>query len=420
MGKRVLFISHDGLTDPLGGSQILPYMSGLSKLGHQISILSCDKPHRYEANGTTIKQLCEEANIHWHTVKYHNKPPILSTIMDLRSLTSKAIQLHKERPFDIVHCRGYIPSLIGLKMKAKFNVKYIFDMRGFWPDERVDGNVWKLNNPVYRTVYNFFKRKEIEFLEQADSIVSLTYAGKEELESRNNILRKGEINVIPCCVDTKHFDKSRIATDALAELRQKLNLSVEDKVIGYLGSIGTWYMLDEMLDFFKILVEKQPNWKFLFVTTEPKDMILSKLPARKLSPDMFRIESAKRNEVPSYLALMDLGIFFIKPCFSKKASSPVKQGEMMAMGIPVIANSGVGDTEEIIAKYNSGCSISEFTNKAYLEAVSNIAQTVELNKKEILFGANDYFNLENGVMAYSKIYDTLFDSGALKNQTFLA
>src|SRR5689334_3846106 len=43
---RALYISHIGMTEPLGQSQVLPYLVGLAKRGAQIEILS------FEAEGT--------------------------------------------------------------------------------------------------------------------------------------------------------------------------------------------------------------------------------------------------------------------------------------------------------------------------------------------------------------------------------
>ena len=40
---RALYISYDGMTDPLGESQVIPYLRELSKKGVKISILSAEK-----------------------------------------------------------------------------------------------------------------------------------------------------------------------------------------------------------------------------------------------------------------------------------------------------------------------------------------------------------------------------------------
>ena len=61
-----------------------------------------------------------------------------------------SFQLHREHSFKLVHCRSYISALVGLKLQKKFGLKFIFDIRGFWADERVDGGIWNLNNPIFK------------------------------------------------------------------------------------------------------------------------------------------------------------------------------------------------------------------------------------------------------------------------------
>ena len=39
-GRRALFLSYDGMTDPLGPSQVLPYLVGLAARGHRITLIS--------------------------------------------------------------------------------------------------------------------------------------------------------------------------------------------------------------------------------------------------------------------------------------------------------------------------------------------------------------------------------------------
>ena len=39
-----LYLSYDGMCDPLGGSQVLPYVVGLARLGHRLDLISFEKP----------------------------------------------------------------------------------------------------------------------------------------------------------------------------------------------------------------------------------------------------------------------------------------------------------------------------------------------------------------------------------------
>ena len=49
-------------------------------------------------------------------------------------------------------------------MKRKHGVKFLFDMRGFWADERVEGGLWNLSNPVFNWAYKYFKKRSANFL----------------------------------------------------------------------------------------------------------------------------------------------------------------------------------------------------------------------------------------------------------------
>ena len=393
---NLLYLSYDGLTDSLGQSQVLPYLIGLQKKGYDISIISFEKEVNYLQNEEHIRMLCDDNNLSWHPLFYTKKPPVLSTLKDVIYLKKVAKKLNKEKNFSIIHARSYIAALVALKFKKRYGIKFLFDMRGFWADERVEGGIWNLQNPIYKTIYKFFKRKEKSFFEQSDHIISLTRNGKNEILKQFSAISEDKITVIPCCVDTNLFDPSTIRPHQFEKLKSALKIKPTDKIIGYVGSIGTWYMLEEMLLFFKKQYDSNKNFKFLFVTKDDFDEIKSV--ARKIDLDLNSIIFANTSYrfVPLHINIMDWGIFFIRPTFSKKASSPTKQGEIMAMGVPVICNSGVGDTDFIVKKYQAGVVVENFDQQINLEKPSN--------PEAIRKGAIEYFGLENGVESYGRVY----------------
>ena len=72
------------------------------------------------------------------------------------------------------------------------------------------------------------------------------------------------------------------------------------------------------------------------------------------------------------MAAADVGLFFIKPVFSKTASSPTKMGEMLAVGLPIVANGGVGDVEQMVDDIGCGVAIREFSPENYSQALAHI------------------------------------------------
>lgn len=403
----ILYISYDGLTDPLGQSQILPYIENLSLEGYKYVVISFEKLGTYQKYKNVIESQMKSSGIIWIPISYTKSPPIFSTIYDYWKLKRQVIKIHHKYQLDLIHCRSYIASMLGLWMKRKFKVKFIFDMRGFWADERVDGGLWNLKNPIYRLVYDFFKQKELDFLNEADHIVSLTYEGKKELERWNTVTRKPlPITVIPCCVDVNLFDPKAISSEKASEFRKKLGIETDEPVLTYLGSIGTWYLLEEMLHFFRGYLKVFPKGKFLFITQDEPSSIMKKAKKSGITDGRVLVVAAGRSEVPVLLSLSWYSIFFIKSAFSKKSSSPTKQGEIMALGIPVICNKGIGDTEAIVDKYKSGIIVDSLDENNYLDVVKKMSKENFL-ADNLRKGAIDYFDLNVGVRRYGKIYKEL-------------
>lgn len=408
MGKRVLYLSYDGLTDPLGESQVLSYLRGLAEMGHQFEVISFEKPERAARLGAIQAQI-QGLPITWHPQAYTKRPPVLSTLWDVRRMRKLATRLHRENPFDIVHCRSYLSALVGLYLKRHYGVKFLFDMRGFWADERVEGGLWNLRNPVYRRVYNYFKQKEGQFLTEADHTISLTQAGKRVIETELPLPGKpSPVTVIPCCADLAHFNAGAVDLAQQNAWRKNLNIPTETgPVLVYLGSIGTWYALDEMLLFFKqVLVEFQQAL-LLFITREPTELVRAAAQEVGVPEDRIRVRSAEREELPQVLSLASAGLFFIRPTFSKQASSPTKQGELMGLGLPVICNAGVGDTAAIVEEGTAGLVVEALSPEAITQAALGLSSVLRIPQQNARRVAEKYYSLAVGVATYARVYTTL-------------
>jgi glycosyltransferase involved in cell wall biosynthesis len=234
---NILYLSYDGMTDPLGQSQVLPYLTGLKKKGYHISLISFEKPEAFAENERLIRDICAKAGIEWHPLRYTKKPPFFSTFYDIWRMKRKAAQIHNQKFIDLVHCRSYIAAMAAAWMKKKFSIPFVFDMRGFWANERVDGNLWNLHNPIYKRVYDYFKKREKEFLQEADHTICLTKAAEQEIHSWDHIDNNPvKITVIPCCADMDHFDPAKITDETQLAWRNRLGIDEGDRIISYVGS----------------------------------------------------------------------------------------------------------------------------------------------------------------------------------------
>ena len=142
---KAVYISYDGILEALGQSQVLSYLKDLSNKGIEFFLVSFEKK-RYLDNIFWKKRLKSGLNlfnIKWFYLVYHKRPAVLSTFFDIFcGFVVCVFIVLKERP-KVVHARSYVASLIAWSLKKIFSLKFIFDMRGFWADERVEGRIWK-------------------------------------------------------------------------------------------------------------------------------------------------------------------------------------------------------------------------------------------------------------------------------------
>ena len=410
--KTFLFVSIDGMTDPLGQSQVLPYLVGLAKQGFEVGIVSCEKKDNWIQHHQTIELIVKEAGISWKYCFYKTGKPIVSQIQNYLALKKIVVSLVTEldevndtNANTVLHCRSYLAGLIGLYCKRKYNTGFIFDMRGFWADERIEGGIWKKSKPIGAYLYSFFKKKEKEMLSQSDAIITLTHKAKSIILNWNIGINESKINVIPCCADLNHFSNNNINDAQLISFQNKFPQLKNKFVLSYVGSLGTWYMADEMLEFFKVSLDKVDS-HFLIITKDSEVLVHQAAAKYHVPLDKLTVVSSSRAEMPYYISLSHASLFFIRPSFSKSASSPTKMGELLSMGIPVITNAGVGDVDSIIKETNCGICIDEFNKENYQNAIVDLLENSNLYKNNTVAAANTYFSLKDGVEKYLKVYQS--------------
>lgn len=403
--KKVCYLSFDGMTDPLGQSQVIPYLIKLSERGFDFHIVSVEKPEMLEEKGTVIKKLLDNNGIKWTTVPYSNKTPFLSTVKTLKKVYRITSKLFSEDKFELIHFRGYTLGNTVRKLKKEFKIPVIFDMRSFLPDERVLGGMWNLKNPLHFCIYKYFKFLEGKFYNEFERTISQTILGKKTIRDWGYKDKDTIVEVIPCCADLDFFDFNKHISNNDA-IKEDLKIGKEDFVLGYVGSVGTWYCLDDMMAFFKVLLKNKSNSKFVFLSPVDPKVVFDIADRIGVDKEKIRVKFIERRLMPSYISVFDWSVFFIKPGVGKAASCPVKHGELMGMGIPVIANAKVGDIDLIVGKDGSGVIVKSFENSEFQHVVNEMSN-FSYSKAGLRTVGSKYYDLEAGVTAYFNIYNDL-------------
>ena len=407
-GRKVLFISYNGMLDPLGQSQVIPYLRALSEQGVQFTLLSFERSRAYTPEG---HKACEElrrdlavAGIDWHWLRYHKSPSLPATSYDVLAGIRYGSRLVRDKQIEMVHARSYIPATIALRLKRRFGVKMIFDVRGLMADEYFDAGHWRKESTPYRIT----KAMERRALAAADGVVTLTERIWPIINTWDGLSdRHVAHEVVPCCADLELFKFSQFNRE-----RRRRELGLEDRfVVVYSGSIDGWYLTESMADFFAVLLKQNPQAHALWLTTGNHDRIRTLMQTRGIEEKDYTLLATTTADVPSYLSASDAGLAFIKPCFSKLASSPTKYAEYLACGLPLIINCGIGDSDTLVTREQTGVLVGEFNQDAYQSAIAALEDFVvhsEQTRRRNREVAERLFDVRRvGVERYAHLYESV-------------
>ncbi len=401
---KVLYIMYDGLTDPLGQSQVLAYLKHLSR-DYSFDVIGFEKPEVFKIVNNRINKEIAGLDIKWLPIKYHKNPPIISTIYDFYIGWKIAIKYGQLQNYDLIHCRSAAIGSVALSLKKRFSSKLIFDMRGWWADEKKDSGAW--NSIIFRPIYLYFKNLETKLFKYSHHAISLTSAGYSEIVNQN-LKSSDQISIIPTCVDFKIFKPFDPHIRQI--VREELHIEPDDKVILYSGSLGGNYNLDTIVDTYKASKELKYDSKILILSHNDSSYIHAELEKYKISMNDIRIKSCNYDEVHRYLMCGDVGIINYHRCFSTIGRSPTKMGEYWACGLQVLCKKDTGDVDYLIQKYpNSGFIIDSLNPNAYVEALRSIYSQKNHEPKLREYSV-DCFDLLKGVSIYHSIYKNILNS----------
>jgi glycosyltransferase involved in cell wall biosynthesis len=370
---HVVYVSYDGAAEPLGRSQIVAYLERLTDVAN-ITLISFEKPG--DDTGPLAERLAA-AGITWLRHRYHGSPPVASTWWDVRAGARAIRRAHRSRPVQIVHTRSYVPALMARQSGVLSDARFLFDIRGFWADERVEGGIWRKG-----TLYRLAKRYEAQFFAAADAVVTLTEASVPWIRER--VRSDVSIEVIPTCVDLDRYRGQERRPDG-------------PRLI-WSGSVGTWYRFD--------LAVRMAKAADLPLTALTRQQDLARQALGDLPGEVREVAS---EAVPAELHRGDLGLCLVRSSFSKKASAPTRFAEYLASGMPVAVTADVGDLESIVEDERVGLVVRGEDDRSLAQAGARQLEKYQepgtsRRCREVAAGR---FGLSSGVQRYAALYEKL-------------
>jgi hypothetical protein len=324
------------MSEGVGASQVLPYVEAFSRQGLSVSLHSFEKGHP----STAIADRLEAAGVHWQPHRWGGD----GSAAGLARLVRGAKYL---RGAELVHARSDIPAGSALLARCP---TWIWDMRGFWADERIELDLLQPGSPQERLM----RLIERQSAKSAGGIITLTSAAIDELARRHGQFVRGKAQVITTCVELDRFTLSPMPS------ARPLNLLLA-------GTLSRRYDVPVMLQFVDELRRRRPT-KMTALVPNPSPW------ERTLRDAGVEIRRAATAEMPGHVGASHAGLSVLRAGLSRamKASMPTKIGEFLASGRPVVVNAGLGDLDELLPKFDCGVMLSNGTAQALSTAADSL------------------------------------------------
>lgn len=385
------------MLDPLGQSQVLPYLRLLARR-HGIVLVSFEKKARLSDRPALerIRAELQQCGIEWRPFTYHKWPSVPATCFDIMVGAVATLYYGWRCRAPIIHARSLLPAVMALPAKWLFGKKLIFDIRGFWVDCRLEQGAWSAESATYRTL----KILERAAYSNADAIISLTRRAAAQIRAFDFLgTPRPIVAVITTCVDLEKFTPPGMPQAP----------SPRPFVFGYVGSVGRLYMFEEAVECFLALRTMRPGARLLIVNQNSHLEIEAILRERGVPQEEYQLVAAAYEEVPAWVRRMSAAVCFVLSTPSMAAATPTKIGEYLATGVPVIANTQPGDLEELFSGSRIGVGVANMTREAFDEALPRLLRLADdpSARSRCREVAKRLFSLDRGAAVYDALYRRL-------------
>ncbi|MBN1902468.1 glycosyltransferase family 4 protein [Candidatus Sumerlaeota bacterium] len=298
----------------------------------------------------------------------------------------------------ILHARSYVPAAVGLFYQLVFRVVFIFDPRGILPEELRLARGWGEKNWRYR----FWKILEKIILKRADYVFALSRPFRKHLKE---IVPRKDILLTPCCIDPQRFgyEESRRAA-----MRSKLGFQNRFILVYSIGSFVPYQALERAVHIFSLLQKEKPDSQFLILTPD-SDSLKQYAEQYGINLSGVSVVRVPFSLIPDYLMASDAGLLARHPSEVSRVASPVKFPEYLGCGLPVLAFSGIGDTEYIIRRYNVGECVDPDDDKSVRTGIQKLISRIEGYREGLRAQcrevAEKYYSWNAYLPVYQRIYD---------------
>lgn len=395
--NQIIYLTFDGILDPLGYSQVVRPVLGLARRGYRYTICSLERRDSLDRTHDVgaLRATLAANGVGWRAASYESGAVGITANLSRMAWMAKSTMGPETR---MIHARSYLGGAIALALQQSFGIPYVFDIRGYWVDERREEGRWFTTNLRLRGA----RMVERAMYRRASACVALTQLAADDVRGgRFGPWGEGPSICIPTLADFDEFNLSYRAAERPPLLSGKT-------VLAHVGGLNVFYRLDAMAEVARRALAVREDIVFLGLTHTP-DALGAILRGAGVPVDRVVLESARHVDMPRWLGCIDWGFLLLGTQESKRAAMPTKLGEFLAAGVRPVHHGCNSEVRDWVDRAGTGTSVSSLSSPGDIdELVRAVVKRRPLG--DLLRGrevARAHFALEHGVDRYCDLLASL-------------
>jgi len=338
VAQRILYIHQYFKTPQEGGAIRSYYLSkGLVENGFEVEMVtSHNEPMVRTKEVDGIK-------VHYLPVAYNNEMGAVKRILAFLKfvrVSKRYIKKLQKPDLAYVTSTPLTVGLIGLWLKKKLSIPFIFEVRDLWPTAPIEMGVIK-----NRLLQQYLYRLESRIYREAEKVVALSPGMRDWIKK---VAPEKDVYMIPNMADCQFF-KKEMKDPKLIDFYH----AEEPLVITYMGSIGATNHLDYLLEIAEQALNRKLNVSFKVVGkgSQLRNIKLNSF-LKKLTNIEF-IGYQNKEGVRRILNVTDATYVSFANVSVLATNSPNKLFDSLAAGKLTIVNS-TGWTKDLVERYKCG------------------------------------------------------------------
>jgi hypothetical protein len=399
MTDTILYVTFDGVLQPLAFSQVVRLIAGLRTAGFRYHLLSVERRSDLADRNKVAAVEAALGETSWTPIAVDLARSARRSAEAISRVLTSGVALVRREGITRVHARAHLGGFVAHSIRAITGAPYLFDVRGCWIEEKT---YWFARPSAYA----LGKWMERRIYRDASAITTLTELLADDIRTGAFGAKPCPVVAIPPCADYDDFDPSlRTGRENDVVIPKNVRERLDGNLVfGIVGALNQSYAVDASLHLIQHALDANPRTHVL-VLTQQMDEYANAFQKLGIASERHTLWNPPHIDMPHWLAWLDWGLLLLPDVAAKRGSMPTKLAEFFAAGVRPIAHGCNSEMMSWVRRSGSGVALEtldEESLRATATRAATIAPTLAILERARSI-TTDHFSLASAIRRYGDV-----------------